>query len=275
MRKQRKKTATRNRRQLQQALIPVTRPSVEMVPTSLPEGVYLPLSAAQAALADMRDRERERDRDRDEGGSGGIATGLAIGLGAVAVLGLGVVVCYLLFRRKDTPTLGNSEGSHTIEREIIREVPTYMPNPNGQQMQAQPPQFLTRNRPKVADVSDRNMFGPELSTRFGQGMTVRTFTLPAISAARDDAVRIATATDIPFRATVRVVAPIGGWAVLAFSVGELNNASENIPTGDTLIMPAGDQQEFRLPPRQALYAKGSVDGVIVSVVSAESPKDTA
>ena len=36
-----------------------------------------------------------------EATSNGLATGLAIGLGAVAVLGLGVVVCYLLFRRRD------------------------------------------------------------------------------------------------------------------------------------------------------------------------------
>jgi hypothetical protein len=110
--------------------------------------------------------------------------------------------------------------------------------------------------------------------RISSESRARSFSLPALSNYRSEAVRVATATDRPCRATVRVVGPIGGHAVFAYTPNELNMPGQDtIPVGDTLIMAAGDVQEVRLPPRQAIYAKGSVPGVVVSVLTSEAPSD--
>lgn len=230
----------------------------------VPDGVYMSLAEAKRALAD---RERE---------SGSVGTGLAIGLGVVAVLGLGLVVAYLLFRKRDD---GTSEITgvepRVIERHTIREIPIFSGGKKNKKGKKKREQLQVAYH-SDSEASYEDIYGTQMMARTGQDTSMRTFQLPSILTAGTEAVRIATSpSGIHSRATVRVVAPGGGFAVVAFSPGELNIVwgTNNIPTGDTLVMPAGDQQEFRLPPRQAIYAKGSEDGVIVSVIQAEAPND--
>ena len=245
-----------------QALVLAPSRALERVPApdKFPRGVYLTLAEARSALAE--------EHQREQGGSGGIATGLAIGLGAVAILGFGVVICYLLFRRRDgegqatAPVL--TGAPQIIHREIIREV---LP-------ERVPLERARRRSPSYhADPDDEDYEEPA-ARRVSNEARARSFYLPTLADSRSEAVRIATATDRPCRATVRVVAPSGGFIAVAYSPSELNVPGlDAIPVGDTLIMPVGDVQEMRLSPRQALYAKGSVPGVVVSVLTAETPSD--
>lgn len=243
-----------------QALVLAPSRALEKVPApdKLPRGVYLTLAEARSALAE--------EHQREQGGSGGIATGLAIGLGAVAILGFGIVICYLLFRKRDgenqplaAPALAVQPPPQIIHREVIREV--------------LPERARRRSPSYLADPEDEEYEEPATRRVSGEART-RTFYLPSLTDPRSEAVRIATATDRHCRATVRVVAPSGGFIAVAYSPGELNTPGQDaIPVGDTLIMPTGDTQEMRLSPRQALYAKGSVSGVVVSVLTAETPHD--
>jgi hypothetical protein len=201
-----------------------------------PLGAYFSQAEAAAAL----------DRERDRGS--GIATGLAIGLATVAVLGLGVVVCYLLFRKKDE-SLGSPER---IEREIIREVPTYIPE-------------RRRKKKRALPTEEREL---ALAENVGQGATMRSFFLPSLADPRSEAIRLATAVDESMIVVVRAIAPVGGFAVLSFSAAELNTPGASaIPIGDTFVVVVGEKQEIRLAPRQVLYAKGSVANVAVSVLA--------
>lgn len=67
---------------------------------------------------------------------------------------------------------------------------------------------------------------------------------------------------------VRVVGAAGGFAALSFDVAELlpNVFSFASPGGQVIIVPSGAADlVVRVKPRMALYAKGSVAGVIVSL----------
>jgi len=224
---------------------------------SLPPGVFLTLAEARSALAEERKREQD--------GSGGIATGLAIGLGAVAILGIGVVICYLLFRKNENqpqPVAPALAGPQVIHREVIREV-----------LPERLPARRRRSLGYYPDPEDDDYDEPAVR-RISNEARARSFYLPTLSDPRSEAVRIATATDRPCRATVRAVAPSGGFIAVAYTPSELNIPGlDPIPVGDTLIMPVGHTQEVRLSPHQALYAKGSVPGVVVSVLTAETPSD--
>lgn len=95
------------------------------------------------------------------------------------------------------------------------------------------------------------------------------------------ATMLATAPQVPYEITVRVVGPPGGLAALALDQSSLNDPQplitatvSQIPIGETIIVPAGQEQTVYLSPGQALYGKGnmsytnSTGPVIVSVVGA-------
>lgn len=156
------------------------------------------------------------------------------------MLGVGLVLAYILFRRRD-------DGS-------------------GGAM------FLPQTQPMAGlellgvGASQRRLPAPRAAVN--PESTIRTYTLPSITVP-SEAYRLATApVTANHRVTVRVIAPQGGLALLAFSSNELA-----APGGNTMMIPVGQHQEIRLHPGQALYGKGQAPGVMVSVIQTEAPRD--
>jgi hypothetical protein len=91
--------------------------------------------------------------------------------------------------------------------------------------------------------------------------TIRSYVLPAPGA---EAVRLVSSADRPYKVMVRVVDPPGAFAVFSFDASSLNNATA-VPTGENIIIPVGQWQTIPMPPRSALYGRGSGASVTVSV----------
>jgi hypothetical protein len=191
---------------------------------------------------------------------------IAIGLATVAVLGLGAVIMYLIFRKKDEPGFGVSlPANQDFSSQYISPEPLLLPAPpelpSAPEAPTVAPTVPVAPTPLVTEwhrVRERPM---------NQGV-LKSYTLPSLATAGSEAVRLATAGDEATSVVVRTVSPMGSYAVLAFSAAELNTPGVGTtPTGDTLFVVVGDKQRVRLAPRQALFAKGSTAGVIVSVVS--------
>lgn len=213
---------------------------------------------------------------------------LAVGLGIIALIGVAGVVVYLLVRRKD-----NGETS------VLGAVdPRYLPQP----MQQQAPQVYLINAGggggTVTRAEPQND-GAMLSTlgRIENGIgalvhhnkvpynqsTMRTYRLPWLADEHNPAIRIATAGNASMEAVVRVVSPPGALAAFSFSPNELNipqrtvgPGMSTVPAGDTLVIPAGQQQEIHMNPKQVLYAKGNFSNtnptgsVVVSVSTVDN-----
>jgi hypothetical protein len=247
-----------------------------------PVEVYGSLAEARAATATAEARHREllaelHSAHSGTTPSGGIGLGLAIGLSVVAVVGFGVLLCYVLFRRRDGE-LG---------------VPSPMPMPYPYpvpQLPATYSQALTpAPRQDVAESSAAQQILQHFKKASKQVNTyMKSFTLPFIGDIRSEPVRIATAGSEPYEVVVRVVEPPGGQAVLSFEPNELNPGRLGVvstltanfsqfPVGDVLIIPSGQFQIIRLRPKQALFAKGTVSangsdgvsGVVVSVTGSD------
>jgi hypothetical protein len=197
---------------------------------------------------------------------------LAIGLGIVALIGVAGVVVYLLVRRKDN---GETSVLGAID-------PRYVP-----QLQQQVPQVYLINagsgQAQVVKAEPANGHGDSamlsMLSRIEAGIdslvnhnkvpynqsTMRTYRLPWLADASNPAVRIATAGNASMEAVVRVVSPPGALAAFSFSPNELNITQtvvapglSTVPAGDTLVVPAGQQQQIHMNPRQVLYAKGNI-----------------
>lgn len=210
---------------------------------------------------------------------------LAVGLGIVALIGVAGVVVYLLVRRKDgeTSVLGAVD-------------PRYLPQP----MQQAPQVYLINagGGGTVTRAEPQND-GAMLSTlgRIENGIgslvqhnkvpynqsTMRTYRLPWLADEHNPAVRIATAGNASMEAVVRVVSPPGALAAFSFSPNELNipqrtvgPGMSTVPAGDTLVIPAGQQQTIHMNPKQVLYAKGNFSNtnptgsVVVSVSTVDN-----
>ena len=166
-----------------------------------------------------------------------LAAGTALGLGIAAFLGVGLILAYLLFRRRE-------DGAPMMLLPAPAPAPTAHPALGA-------PSFA----PRAPAPSQRT-----------QETTLRTYTLPSITTGAD-AFRLATAPSTARnRVTVRVVAPQGGLAVLAFSPNDL--VGMNSLDGGTMVIPTGQHQEIKLLPGQALYGKGQIPGVMVSITQA-------
>jgi hypothetical protein len=103
--------------------------------------------------------------------------------------------------------------------------------------------------------------------RMRQTSVPKTVTLPAPGSA---AIRVAGATDVPYKLVVRALAPAGQFAILAYSAGELNTPGPGVPAGNTIVVPVGSEMEIRLMPRQAIYGRGNTAGVLISTLASES-----
>lgn len=166
------------------------------------------------------------------------AAGLAIGLSLVAGVGLGVVLFYLLMRRRE---------------------PLSAPHIIAIDHQAEEPVRMLSGPPKPAEY----VAAPQ-ETR------MRSLTLPQLGTL-SMAVRVATGGREPTDVTLRVVGPPGGFGVFSADAAALNMPGiGTLPIGDTLLLPTGDTQRIRLKPRQPLYGRGSLAGVVVSVTMSEA-----
>lgn len=178
-----------------------------------------------------------------------LAAGTALGLGIAAFLGM---LAYVLFlrRQQQFPTkMLNAAYAPTLPAAPAGMLPAALPAP---QLGYAP--FASR-----ATVAARGI---------SQDSLVRTYTLPAVTSSTE-AFRLATSPTGGggSRVTVRVIAPQGALAVLAFTSNELNVG--NALAESTLVIPTGQHQTIRIAPGQALYGKGQIPNVMVSVVQAE------
>ena len=233
-----------------------------------PVAIYDSLEEAQRAMAMIHERDLLQEHRRT-----GFSMGLAIGLSIVAVLGVGLVLAYVLFRRRENQSLEGNQQPLVLPPQVI--------HIDGN-ASAQPAGFSTDKLVKAVSQA--------LSQQRNDMRTfMRSYTLPALTNFRSEAIRIATAGKQPYEVVVRCVEPPGSHAVIAFDANELNmvghlpavsTASTNFsafPIGDVLVIPAGQFQPVRLRPGQVLYAKGTaapnastgVKGTIVSVTAAD------
>jgi hypothetical protein len=187
--------------------------------------------------------EAKAARDTRSDGSG-IATGLAIGLSVVAVVGLGVMLCYVLFRKRDQEQLSGP----VVPQPVPMPYPYYVP-----QLAAPP----APTAPSVTSPAEQVLDAIKNKHRAKQDMRtlMRSYALPNINTPRTQPVRIAEAGALPYDVGIRVVSPAGAQAIIALDPNELNGVG--IPIGNVMLMAAGQRQVIRIGPRQALYAKGT------------------
>jgi len=203
-------------------------------------------------------------------------TPLAVGLGVIALVGLASVVVYLLVRRKDGTIAPVQLQGATL--------PSYMPTPpiylinaggGGGNTSAQ----VTSLAPVQATSTDTDMHDAILRmesainnwSRPPAPSLMQTLTLPVLSDRRATAVRLGQATTTMFDAVLRVVGPAGSFAAFSTDPTEVNRPDmPAIPTGNVVIVPSGQFHSIRLRPREAVYGKGSVAGVLVSVTCGEA-----
>lgn len=181
-----------------------------------------------------------------------LAVGVAIGLSVAVALGLAGVFIWLLTRR----------DSQQLSAPAVN-VPVYLPPwPTA----ALPAAQTYLSGPSVVQQPISSVPAATIQPRMPRPTSIRNVRLPTYGADRD-AVRVATATDVPCRITVRVVTPPGTQAALAF---DFNDLAGNVPSGDVLVLGAGDSRDLHLAPNQSLYAKATLPGTMVSVVMAEA-----
>lgn len=191
----------------------------------------------------------------DESKTPTIATGVAIGLGIAAMFGFTALFMWLLLKNKSNNQLAGPP---------IVNVPVYLPSWPTQALPAyQAPAMLSG---PVMTPAPAAIPTATINTRMPRPTSIRNVRLPTYGADRD-AVRVATATDVPCRITVRVVTPPGTQAALAF---DFNDLTGNFPSGDVLVLGAGDSRDLHLAPNQSLYAKATLQGTMISIVMAEA-----
>lgn len=214
-----------------------------------PVELFATLAEAEAA----RDDHSERN---------GIATGLAIGLSVVAVVGLGVMLCYVLFRKRDQPQLNGS-----MPQMFPQPVPMPYPYPVPQLGAPGLPSSSTDDpaRAILEQVKQRRSIEQDMRT------LMRSYLLPNINTPGTLPIRIARAGDVPYDVSIRVVSPANAQAIIATDPNELNVIG--IPIGNTLILATGERQVVRISPRQSLYAKGTLNSTVISVNGTNSEID--
>lgn len=178
-----------------------------------------------------------------------------MGLGVAAVLGLLGVFVYLLARRR-------GDGGDQLTGPIY--VPYPVPaGPWGAPMLPVP----APPAPSVAAMAEQfqQLRAPQMNGEPSPETRMKSWTLPSTG----EPYQIVKANRRPYRVVVRTVGPPGAFAIVSPDPTELAINTNAVPIGDTLIIPAGEQNEIRLTPRQALYARGNVPGVCLSVTYTE------
>ncbi len=119
-----------------------------------------------------------------------------------------------------------------------------------------PATFLAPEAKKAGVAADVKAVMPNYANP-----TIRSYVLPAPGA---DSIRLVSSSDRPYTVMLRVVDPAGSFGMFSFDPSTLNSTTP-IPTGENIIIPSGQWQTVPLAPHSALYGRGSVTGVTVSV----------
>ncbi len=196
------------------------------------------------------------------GESTSLWTGLATGLAVAAGIGVIGIIFYLLQRSRTEATQATAllgQGYPPPPPPQMIPYPVYM---NGGGAMSAPPQPM----PGAGVVAIDGAYRPN--------SMANTRRLPSLGAAGSQAIRVAGNDQMPIEAHVRAMGPPGSFATLSFSASELNTPGlgATIPNGYNYTIPAGEQQRIPLNRAQALYAKGNVDGVQLSVLSNMIPE---
>jgi hypothetical protein len=202
-------------------------------------------------------------------------TPVAVGLSVVALIGVMGVVVYLLVRRKED---GNTAVLGAVDPRYLPQAAPPPPQVYSIRTDNAQPQVV-RAEP-IAPSRDQDKDSTQAALeRIEAGIgalvsheqvpysqsTLRTYRLPWLADESTPAVRIGAAGDASMEAVVRVVSPPGALAAFSFSPNELNIPQtvvapglSAVPAGDTLVIPAGQQQQIHMNPKQVLYAKGNM-----------------
>lgn len=193
-------------------------------------------------------RQLGRDRER-EASSPSHGFGLALGLGILAVLGVGGLVLYLIFRKKDGSPVVVVDGAQLYGAPSATMLP---PAP------AQP------QLPPHVQVLEARVV-PRLEDDIIESKT-RSFTLRGPEAGRNHAALIASTKNRMAQVTVRTIGPAGTFAIVASDPAALMD-TRPIPVGPNGVIPVGQESTLYLNPGAALYARGNVPGVVISVIT--------
>lgn len=173
-------------------------------------------------------------------------TGLAVGLGVAALLGIAGVAVYLVMRSKQMtgPQLHGSAQPSVYLIDNTRSGTAIQPAPAA----LIPQQAKSLPRQRTASM-------------------MKSYRLPSLSDADSRAARIATAPrHAGVEVVLRVASPPNSWAVFSNDANELNTPGiGTVPVGNTFIIPMGQHDRVYLEPGQAIFAKGNMANVIVSV----------
>jgi hypothetical protein len=181
-----------------------------------------------------------------------LMSGLALGLGLAALVGAVGVAIYFAFRRRNEGTQGLA-GPAASSQPIVYMLPS---SSSGEIVSRAPvPAVSPVTAAAAAPVDDR--------------VYTKTYLLPPMTATQIGPVRVAQAMDNPITVVVQVTNETAKSAVFSKDMSALARPSvAGIPAGGTFSILAGHSSEVRLAPRQALYAKGSTTGLLVTVSEA-------
>lgn len=212
-----------------------------------------------------------------------IWTGVAIGVGAMTLLGLVGFVAYLMTRKNQDHLSGPPPA---LPPPMLPPLPAPAPtvfvihSDSSRRRGDEAGLVEVMSTPTMAAVpiaANIEATVTNIESKFtrpaGQPY-MGTMRVPSLTNPKSQAIRLLQAGDMPFEAILRVVGPAGSYAAFSVDANDLNLGSPlpsvSPPTGSTLIVQSGQHHPLRLGPRQAVFAKGSVDGVIVSVNAGEA-----
>ena len=180
--------------------------------------------------------------------------GIALALGILAGMGLGAILALVFTRR-----------SRQLQPQPVAGPPLSAPPP----MMALPPPAMP------PPISVPKHWSPPAQGPLRPTTGINTRRLPALATAGSQAIRVASAGAQAIRVTLRPIGPPGSFAVFSESAAELNTPglAATIPTGFVFSIPVGDKETIDIHAKQALYAKGNVEGVNLSIATALVPAE--
>jgi hypothetical protein len=201
---------------------------------------------------------------------------IGVFVGVAAVFGLGGLVLALLARRSTpAPAPTPVPVAPVVNNYIVTPSPTAEPY----QLPVAPATPLPVSVSSVVPANPQGLAGaailatlPVTPTRrvplMKRPPVVKTVLLPPLTAA--SSVMIFATGELPAMVVVRTINPPGGYAAIAFDPNQLASLTPVLTSGDVLIIPAGqDSPVIRVGPRQALYGKGNLAGVAITLSAAD------
>ena len=204
-------------------------------------------------------------------------SGLALSLGLIAAFAAAGFIIYLVMRNRRHRQFGDGGDFYPFPQQnqqpIIVNTPAQQPQLyliNGSTGQTTTIGGNTNDQ--MLDVLKRIEGSLGKPPRLPREPFVQTVRLPDVHDPNAQQIRVCQATDVPYRATLRVVGPAGTYAIFTTVPGMLDrpDIANVVPASDALIVPSGQWHELQLNPRQAVFAKGSAPNVLVSATASEA-----